>query len=453
MRVLRRIYARGKGGYLLMTIAMAMVFFLPLSQAQPSGQGFDHFQTGFPLTGLHARIECESCHMAGIFKGTPRQCKSCHARGSRINAALAPANMVHNLNQQVDCNSCHRTGGWTAARFEHMGISSGCLRCHRTGGGGQSAPVDNIHRQAMGVECSECHRSTDSFSSGALLDHSGFTSGCEVAGCHSRDKARARSHAALNGCQSCHNYPSWSNVRMRHSFIGSTQCRACHVRGGNAEGAPADQLHASIGAQDCSSCHSTSNFGSATINHSLITTGCGVSGCHAGDRISAPNHAGLSSCESCHRYPSWLSVTMDHGAIGATLCKSCHVAGGIGTAAPADQIHASIGNQDCSACHSTSTFIGGGVDHSSITAGCGVSGCHASDRASAPNHAGLSRCESCHRYPSWPSVIMDHNAIGATQCKSCHRQGGTAEGPPNDSDHSNISNKDCSDCHNTRDFD
>ncbi len=39
---------------------------------------FDHdFETGFPLTGAHQTVSCESCYTIGIFKGTPRQCSRC----------------------------------------------------------------------------------------------------------------------------------------------------------------------------------------------------------------------------------------------------------------------------------------------------------------------------------------------------------------------------------------
>jgi len=437
-----------------------MLMSMPLAHALTAAQGFDHFQTGFPLTGLHARTDCESCHVAGIFKGTPRQCKACHSRTTQVNATQPPTDTVHAMNQQVDCDTCHKTAGWSSAKFEHLGITTGCLRCHKAGGAGRPAPMDIVHRQNPGAECSLCHRSTESFTGGALLDHSGFFSGCEQSGCHASDKARARAHAVLTGCQDCHSYPSWSAVRMNHNVIGSTLCKSCHVRGGNAMAAPADQLHAGIGTQDCSACHDTLDFGTATIDHSRITTGCGISGCHAADRTRASNHAGLSSCESCHSYPNWLNVSMNHSAIGTTQCRSCHAVGGTATAPPADAIHAGIGTKDCSACHhSTDTFAGAGVDHSGITSGCNAAGCHAADQASAPApHVTLNSCQSCHRYPSWPNVTMNHSATGTTKCSSCHlyfSSAGLGRGAPNDSRHRNAqaAGRDCGSCHGTRSFD
>ena len=38
---------------------------------EESGLDFDHFATGYPLTGQHEFIECGVCHVNGVFKGTP----------------------------------------------------------------------------------------------------------------------------------------------------------------------------------------------------------------------------------------------------------------------------------------------------------------------------------------------------------------------------------------------
>jgi len=45
---------------------------------------FDHFKTGFPLSGAHGTLRCESCHTNGIFKGTPKDCQTCHPPGSPL---------------------------------------------------------------------------------------------------------------------------------------------------------------------------------------------------------------------------------------------------------------------------------------------------------------------------------------------------------------------------------
>ncbi len=46
--------------------------------ANAVGKDFDHARTGFQLSGAHRNERCESCHIQGIFKGTPTQCANCH---------------------------------------------------------------------------------------------------------------------------------------------------------------------------------------------------------------------------------------------------------------------------------------------------------------------------------------------------------------------------------------
>jgi hypothetical protein len=44
-------------------------FLLLLStQLMAADTEFDHFNTGFPLDGLHERVQCDSCHVSGTFK-------------------------------------------------------------------------------------------------------------------------------------------------------------------------------------------------------------------------------------------------------------------------------------------------------------------------------------------------------------------------------------------------
>ena len=45
---------------------------------------FDHVTTGWPLEGSHRSVDCASCHVGGIFQGTPRQCVACHSRAGLV---------------------------------------------------------------------------------------------------------------------------------------------------------------------------------------------------------------------------------------------------------------------------------------------------------------------------------------------------------------------------------
>jgi hypothetical protein len=44
-----------------------------------SGAKFDHDKTEFKLTGAHAAVSCDACHIAGRYKQTPKTCNGCHA--------------------------------------------------------------------------------------------------------------------------------------------------------------------------------------------------------------------------------------------------------------------------------------------------------------------------------------------------------------------------------------
>ena len=55
-----------------------------------SAETFDHFTTGFPLSGAHVGADCESCHTRGIFVGTPTRCESCHSLGGEGGTSAGP---------------------------------------------------------------------------------------------------------------------------------------------------------------------------------------------------------------------------------------------------------------------------------------------------------------------------------------------------------------------------
>ncbi|HEU4383934.1 MAG TPA: cytochrome c3 family protein, partial [Anaeromyxobacteraceae bacterium] len=39
---------------------------------------FPHENTGFPLTGRHARASCKACHPVTLQEATGRECAACH---------------------------------------------------------------------------------------------------------------------------------------------------------------------------------------------------------------------------------------------------------------------------------------------------------------------------------------------------------------------------------------
>jgi len=95
--------------------------------AAPSSS-FDHRTTGFELTGRHRDARCESCHVNAIFKGTARECVTCHSRGSLVGATAKPADHVLSSER---CSECHTTAAFIpATRFQHDEVRGSCQSCH-----------------------------------------------------------------------------------------------------------------------------------------------------------------------------------------------------------------------------------------------------------------------------------------------------------------------------------
>src|SRR5689334_9702278 len=93
---------------------------LGVAGAPPITVPYDHLSTGFELDGLHRDLPCESCHLNAIFKGTPRDCGTCHITGSRFNATPKTTNHIPSTN---NCAACHNTISFRPyVHFEHREV-------------------------------------------------------------------------------------------------------------------------------------------------------------------------------------------------------------------------------------------------------------------------------------------------------------------------------------------
>jgi hypothetical protein len=171
---------------------------------------FDHSQTAFVLFGKHAETACRDCHADHPYKGTPRDCFSCHS-----------ADDAHAGELGSDCAACHSPVGWVLATFDHN----------------KSAfPLTGAHQS---LTCESCH---------ANRRYKGTPTAC--AGCHS-DPAY---HAGLFGanCASCHNTARWlpASFNGAHSFPmnhgQANACRDCHP--------------STLNTWTCYTCHSQSDI-------------------------------------------------------------------------------------------------------------------------------------------------------------------------------------------------
>ncbi len=163
-----------------------------------AGGRFDHDKTEFKLTGAHAAVTCNACHVGGRYQSTPKSCVGCHATDDE-----------HRGSRGADCGKCHVTKEWKTAKFDHLketgyellGVHAqvDCLACHRSGNYKDKIPKD----------CNGCHRADDA-------------------------------HAARFGakCEDCHDNERWQPVTYDHAaktkfaLVGAhakIDCHVCHT--------------------------------------------------------------------------------------------------------------------------------------------------------------------------------------------------------------------------------
>ena len=227
----------------------------------------DHELASLPLTGAHARTDCNECHVVPaedaprVFRGTAAKCEDCHedAHDGFFAAAFALApppspgecaachgtENFHDVPEsgfdhgrwtgfpvlgahaQSSCEICHvpapvadafgRTFGWVSAKF---GDVAGCVTCHQDPHAGQF-DREGLPRTLDGrADCARCHDEVSfrTFSRG--FDHglwTGFVLANEHAetscsGCHAqlqRPDATGRTWGRSRGsaCSDCHTDP------------------------------------------------------------------------------------------------------------------------------------------------------------------------------------------------------------------------------------------------------
>jgi hypothetical protein len=397
------------------------------------GDGFNHDQTNFALTGAHQSVNCIECHANG-YAGTPTECVACHA--ANFQGSANPNHTALGLSQ--DCASCHSTApGWAPANFAvhnqyyplsgaHALIATECVTCH-------NGEYNNTPNTCVG-----CHLAN--FNQTANPSHTTLQLSTDCATCHTESAwspatfsthndyyPLVGAHATIaNECVQCHNgdYNSTPNT-----------CVGCHQADYNATNNPS---HTTAGfGTDCVSCHSETAWAPANFNHDAQYFPI-YSGKHQGtwdqctDCHTNPNNFSVFTCITCHANP--VTDNQHQGVNGyaynSTLCLACHPTGdaqGIfdhnTTNFPLTGAHTIV---DCLACHANG-FAGTPTE---------CVACHQTNfnQSSNPNHnaLGLSTdCVSCHTTaPNWnPATFGVHNqyyellgahALIANQCATCH---------------------------------
>jgi hypothetical protein len=325
------------------------------TQTERTARDFNHLSTGFPLLGLHTTVECGSCHVAGIFKGTPKNCAGCHTKGMRVVAT--PKSLKHLVTTEP-CEVCHTNAvTFYGARYNHgKAVTGQCTTCHN-GVIATGRAASHSSGNKLTKSCDSCHRTYAWLP--ANWNHFGNTAACVT--CHDvgKDGAAYRkiaiagtspeafAHNALNAslsCESCHhNYSSWYGATYDHAAAGSV-CSSCH-NGSRATGKSSG--HA-VTTAECSECHiGTTSWsgalGAAPANHSALNTSSGCKVCHVGASTThvtgstlhtITNIPALTTCNNCHhstaKTVTFSSASTSKHQSSAKQCSNsgCHSPGG-----------------------------------------------------------------------------------------------------------------------------
>ena len=433
----------------------------PAAPTAPITVPFDHLTTGFELDGVHRDLPCEACHLNAVFRGTPRDCGTCHTAGSQFNATPKTTNHVPSTN---NCAACHNTIAFRpAVHFDHANVMGGCVNCHN----GTIAQGEGPTHPATTQNCGACH-SVLVWNPAKMVDHAQIP------------------EAVAGFCIVCHN-------------------------GVQASGKSAGHIATSL---ECGDCHVTTSWLGATFDHTGITTGC--YSCHNGVKAVGKQGTHMptsNTCEACHTTgigsstPNWVPSLFDHTQMSVTTCQTCHIgtvkiSTGYVSGQPANHVPPIPSTIDCGVCHgntpSAETWTVLAASIPVLHSGLPVSNCllcHASQTFAgvpapyipmsiagvspykatplAPPHIPIlagADCSACHgaAYQAGgfgPATAMSaaKHAFVSTTCDTCHETGSNyyvGGGMPlqlRPADHVSstdprMATGDCSACHETTDW-
>jgi len=328
------------------------------------------------------------------------------------------------------CSSCHLS-------FDKKAQAKLCLDCHEeiandfqqsTGFHGKSPDID-------GTVCKNCHTEHEGFSFDIIeFDQASFDHALT-------DYPLKGGHLTVD-CAECH-------LPGKKFSEAPLDCFSCHRE---------DEPHRGNLGEDCESCHNVKDWAQVEFDHSMTefpllgkhqTASCeachvdevyeGLSSicidCHKDDDV----HEGAfgNDCSTCHTPSSWSKTVFDHGQETGFSLTGGH------------------GKIDCSACHISTLF------EPKLSQDC--NSCHKQD----DTHKGRNgtECADCHVTSSWAATKFDHDkntkfklrgSHSAIACEGCHLEAVTEVLPgvdcidchKEDDPHQGGQGENCSVCHN-----
>jgi hypothetical protein len=416
---------------------------------------FDHSKTHYPLTGLHAQVQCARCHTNGP-DGKPRyagipfnQCLDCHKD-------------PHHGSFVQGCEACHNTNGWKKIslqavneRFDHSKTkyplegkhaSVDCAQCHANG---------DFKKPLAFKKCMDCHKPDPHNGQFAKRPDGGECASCHTVNGWKPSTFTVKEHASsaypLQGgharlqCAQCHT-PKGRETLFKIKF---ERCTDCHSDKHAGQFAAAPYLNA------CDRCHNLESYKPSTfglVKHKetrFVLTGGHVavpcSECHKESREFQPKPAVIYhwknlSCTSCHADPHkgqfkdrMAKVRADGSAAGCEAChntKAWREVSGFDHSTTKFALLGAHRATPCSGCHKPPNLETKlmNVDFKAAPSQC--EDCHQDVHGKQFAKAGVTRCAECHNSMKWKPSLFDHekrttfSLRGAHQnvrCAGCHK--------------------------------
>lgn len=395
---------------------------------------FNHSKTRFPLIGKHQTVACDDCHKIQRFKGTPRDCYSCHKKDDYHNGVFGKK-----------CKGCHTIDGWKVVTFNHnkhtkyplrgRHATTKCESCHKRPVAKTKTPTtcyachrgDDKHKGEFGKKCHTCHTAKNW--KHQIFDHAR----------HTKFPLRGK-HRKAN-CKKCH------TGHLYKQTLQST-CLACHKK---------DDKHKGRFGKKCQACHLEKSWKIILFKHDRDTKypllgkhrKVKCESCHKGNLYKTKlkstcyachkkddKHKGQEGrkCGKCHNERSWKKVMFDHGLARFPLlgkhrdveCKKCHKTQAFKDAPlecyachKKDDVHKLNLSSNCHLCHDPRNWKYWDFDHDTRTKFM-LDGAHKMVECGACHTQPLKRgemrqsCYSCHRKDDI------HDGQFSLQCDRCH---------------------------------
>ncbi len=334
-----------------------------------------HETTGFPLTGVHGKAECASCHKVDDALVRSR------GKSKKVRACAACHETPHTQAISSDCSECHASGesSWLEATLtvsQHASTRfpltaphnrQKCAECHDprekryaerhrkiAAKDCQSCHTDPHRGQFKDTSCSTCHEKSFLPSTFTAVRHDviGFAlegdhAATRCSACHVRRKSRSkpdvvwrRFRGTPKSCRSCHKTPHGPEF---NDLISKSDCTACHSGTAHWDVPSFDHqatrfeltgAHKKVG---CAECHPKRS--GATPGKRLRPLSLGCAGCHSDPHagqflIDTSNDRRAGDCVRCHDADSasWQTPAFDHaetrfpldGAHESLSCSGCH---------------------------------------------------------------------------------------------------------------------------------